>query len=1045
MGGFVADPCFADESQKDRSPGRGSSPDMFTVLVAFNNTQPARDALQYAVDLCQRIQTGYRLLVVYCVALNPKRMLPGIDRLEQALNAEIEAESEKEIAECQRYLQESLNGKVTYEFFAVEGEGETGPVFEKYVKEKHPEANLFVVGSRNNGALKRCVPADMGLDRPVAQQAGACTPVGQSAREGGPAPRSAAVAAKQPSTTTAPTKPPRNQKGRLLNRNDLLDAGGSSSFGRAYFSLCQLHSIPVLTQVMTPALEAHNHLYLDVDRVRRDEEWGPLLRAIHQNRDLAQIFIFSNGSSPADRRAQDKLTTLGPAAAPPDSARGGLRAQKPTRAAQDGAPSTPAGPASSVHRILVHLMGSVRECLLHNQQLTRLELSGLPLRESALALLAKGLFRNQVLQELSLARTEIGDSGLHMLAPAIRTIMHLCVLNLGACRLTERGAHILAALLKSLAVRRQADQWAWSLRLSPGDIQRLESGAVPSQAAPRPLKRLNLCRNSIGDAGCEALLDLVREEVGILALDLQMNGITDRSGMIACGVLSQNVEIVVLDLRNNPIDATLLCAVHQALAVNEKRRPSEHTHVPTSPRAARRAVDASSSMMPRNSEMPWLDGEQPLRDSFHPIGPSIRQFLHTKSSVKKRRAPIERQARLHGNLASSANSMTSRATPQTPDSVHRADASQLARFLFHPSVQRVMAMDPKSSATRYTRQSANSSPQVGARKTGPQVAPTSPAMAALERYLTARSIGSTPGSIRRSPRPASRQSRQSNYNSDHSERLSPLHFLSASAMGDAADAVSHRARLPDSSPQRQSEQPPQIQTAWLPPPPRALPDPHAMTTTDACNSIPIVRIDPGMLGHTEAMPLANAVPQASVQRAIHVPTAVALPAASVGPQPPQDHASTVNDELAARVVELEGMVRAALQQIALVEHQPPPLPPLPPPIAPRAAGPQAQLSRQLPPPRWDSDDWRGMQPMPGIISVAGSSPARDTNGSAPASSLAQSTRQQQQHLDMLIDLMESSLASFHAMLDQMDRREEEHWRRKQERRTHRRTHEKQAT
>nr|KAJ3419959.1 Centrosomal protein of 78 kDa [Polyrhizophydium stewartii] len=575
---------------------------MFTVLVAFNNTQPARDALQYAVDLCQRIQTGYRLLVVYCVALNPKRMLPGIDRLEQALNAEIEAESEKEIAECQRYLQESLNGKVTYEFFAVEGEGETGPVFEKYVKEKHPEANLFVVGSRNNGALKRWALGSVSdyclhhitlllhimLEHVVV---------------------AVVDSASTPSTTTAPTKPPRNQKGRLLNRNDLLDAGGSSSFGRAYFSLCQLHSIPVLTQVMTPALEAHNHLYLDVDRVRRDEEW-------EADKGSAR-WSTVNARWPGIERASDSRASYG--------------------------------------------------------QLTRLELSGLPLRESALALLAKGLFRNQVLQELSLARTEIGDSGLHMLAPAIRTIMHLCVLNLGACRLTERGAHILAALLKSLAVRRQADQWAWSLRLSPGDIQRLESGAVPSQAAPRPLKRLNLCRNSIGDAGCEALLDLVREEVGILALDLQMNGITDRSGMIACGVLSQNVEIVVLDLRNNPIDATLLCAVHQALAVNEKRRPSEHTHVPTSPRAARRA------------------------------------------------------------------------------------------------------------------------------------------------------------------------------------------------------------------------------------------------------------------------------------------------------------------------------------------------------------------------------------PMPGIISVAGSSPARDTNGSAPASSLAQSTRQQQQHLDMLIDLMESSLASFHAMLDQMDRREEEHWRRKQERRTHRRTHEKQAT
>ncbi|KAJ8322772.1 hypothetical protein BDV3_006930 [Batrachochytrium dendrobatidis] len=129
--------------------------DPFTVMVAVNNTESAYWAAHQAVDVCRRMQTEYRLLIVYCVALNPQQSLPGIDRLERAFNVEIEASAEKEIDDCRVALQDKLGDKVSYEFFVVEGEGETGPVLEKYIKEMHPQTNMFFIGTRNNSGLKR--------------------------------------------------------------------------------------------------------------------------------------------------------------------------------------------------------------------------------------------------------------------------------------------------------------------------------------------------------------------------------------------------------------------------------------------------------------------------------------------------------------------------------------------------------------------------------------------------------------------------------------------------------------------------------------------------------------------------------------------------------------------------------------------------------------------------------------------------------------------------------------------------------------------------
>ncbi len=47
------------------------------------------------------------------------------------------------------------SGRVTYKFIKVEGEGETGPLIEGYIKKELSDLDMVYVGSRNHGPLKR--------------------------------------------------------------------------------------------------------------------------------------------------------------------------------------------------------------------------------------------------------------------------------------------------------------------------------------------------------------------------------------------------------------------------------------------------------------------------------------------------------------------------------------------------------------------------------------------------------------------------------------------------------------------------------------------------------------------------------------------------------------------------------------------------------------------------------------------------------------------------------------------------------------------------
>jgi hypothetical protein len=219
---------------------------------------------------------------------------------------------------------------------------------------------------------------------------------------------------------------------------------------------------------------------------------------------------------------------------------------------------------------------------------------------------------HSTIRYLSFKKCKIGDSGIFVLAPAIRTIKSLAVLNLSACNLTEKGAHIVAAFLKSLAVRRQADRWAASLRQDIPD----DPKEVP-QDAPKPLKRLIICSNDLGDEGCSPLFDLILEEVGLWAIDLQGNKLSNKSAKRALMIMKNNHDLVVLDLRNNQVDTVHLELLHGLLSKNLKEQ-----------------ID-KSNIKKNDPDLVWLDGKDPLKSIYYEDFEMARQLRQTESSVKK--------------------------------------------------------------------------------------------------------------------------------------------------------------------------------------------------------------------------------------------------------------------------------------------------------------------------------------------------------------------------------------------------------------------------
>ena len=77
----------------------------------------------------------------------------------------------------------------------------------------------------------------------------------------------------------------------------------NTSFSQNYVALCQVHSLPISAEVLTPQLDSDLSLVVDGTRIKRylleipdfrDDDWVPIIKALRKDASLHNIILFSN-------------------------------------------------------------------------------------------------------------------------------------------------------------------------------------------------------------------------------------------------------------------------------------------------------------------------------------------------------------------------------------------------------------------------------------------------------------------------------------------------------------------------------------------------------------------------------------------------------------------------------------------------------------------------------------------------------------------------------------------------------------------------------
>lgn len=149
---------------------------------------------------------------------------------------------------------------------------------------------------------------------------------------------------------------------------------------------------------------------------------------------------------------------------------------------------------------------------------------------------------NQTLQHVSLANSRMGDNACLTLCRMLRNKPNIRSLNLTRCQLSPSSARLgLVDLIKKQQFKRHEECWAHSLR-----------SRSPNPDLMKGLRRLTLNDNpSLGDEGVIDLLEALKDDMYVKALDLQNCGLTDRGVQLALSTLMVNDTLVILDLRKN--------------------------------------------------------------------------------------------------------------------------------------------------------------------------------------------------------------------------------------------------------------------------------------------------------------------------------------------------------------------------------------------------------------------------------------------------------------------------------------------------------------
>jgi hypothetical protein len=160
-------------------------------------------------------------------------------------------------------------------------------------------------------------------------------------------------------------------------------------------------------------------------------------------------------------------------------------------------------------------------------------------------------------------------------------------------------------------------------------------------------------------------MDLLSEEVGLIALDLQDNGITREGAQMALDILELNKEIQILDLRNNEFGNLIFSLMLESSILNQI-----NNHL------FRNKMHSKEISQIRNitfKEWMWHEGD-PLDHTFFKARASERVRVNTASATARRRVLAQKSA--SGPTRSAAKSKnTLKETmkkPKIPKSQHKS-------------------------------------------------------------------------------------------------------------------------------------------------------------------------------------------------------------------------------------------------------------------------------------------------------------------------------------------------------------------------------------
>ncbi|XP_064471621.1 centrosomal protein of 78 kDa-like [Ornithodoros turicata] len=322
------------------------------------------------------------------------------------------------------------------------------------------------------------------------------------------------------------------------NQGALVRVRGAPVFIDIYNEQCQKFNVYPRRAVTSKLVES-NTLELSTDVIRSDD-WKPLLQALHLDRSLKKIALFSSFLSNYPTVVADvpRLQLI-------------RRIQKDVHIPPLLTPDT-----------FNDFCSSLCDHLKNNTLLKTLSLQGFPFTVTQLQQLASAIHHSKSVTHISLDGCPFGRQHVEAICHGLRGTWKPRVLSLNNCQIDSSSAESLASLLELQVVQLHGEAWKEGSHIQSHVLDR-----------SRGLRRLSLCNNPLGDDGAIAILSALKDDTWLRALDFQNCSIGNSGAKAVLDTLNGKCALEVIDLRRNPhIDHSLIKEVEDQIKGNCKGR-----------------------------------------------------------------------------------------------------------------------------------------------------------------------------------------------------------------------------------------------------------------------------------------------------------------------------------------------------------------------------------------------------------------------------------------------------------------------------------------